>query len=80
MRYNISIMTTHGSYEFVIAGGSSLPKTLREAYAKGDAITFTDVEGAEIILTPLNIVGIIIKAAAEDGSDEAEIEFDPPQG
>ena len=80
MRYNISIMTPHGSYEFMIEGGSSLPQKLREAYAKGDAITFTDVEGAEIILTPLNIVGIIIKAAAEDESDEAEIEFDPPQG
>ena len=64
----------------MIEGGSSLPQKLREAYAKGDAITFTDVEGAEIILTPLNIVGIIIKAAAEDESDEAEIKFDPPQG
>lgn len=80
MRYSISIMTPHGSYEFMIEGGSSLPQKLREAYAKGDAITFTDVEGAEIILTPLNIVGIIFKAAAEDESDEAEIEFDPPQG
>ncbi len=80
MRYSISIMTPHGSYEFMIEGDASLPKKIREAYAKGDAITFTDVEGAEIILTTLNIIGIIIKAAAEDENVEAEIEFDPPQG
>ena len=70
MRFNISIMTPHGSYEFMIEGEEGLPKMLKDAYAKGDAISFTDVEGAAVVLSPLNIIGIIVKAASEDEGEE----------